>query len=202
MPWRNEIVGWMNYTDLTYIESLAKRVPKDGIIVEIGSFLGRSSVCWAPSADSSVKVYCIDLFNTVKMYDHGASEIECIEYSYPLPNKIYNIKEEFIKNTNNIPNIIMMQGKSPDDIVWNHNEIDILFIDAEHSNPNDWDNIKFFSPFIKPGGIISGHDYNNEFLNILENVKKLEQLTGNKVQLNGNIWTIQTDKKLYYDMFL
>jgi predicted O-methyltransferase YrrM len=198
MPWRNEIPGWMNNVDLQCIESLAAQVPKNGIIVEIGSMFGRSSACWALSADPSVTVHCIDLFNEVKIFDHGASEEECNEQSYPIPNKIYNAKEEFVKHTHDIPNIVAIEGRSPQDVIWNQNEIDILFIDAEHKNPSDWENIKFFAPFVKVGGLICGHDYNSAFPDILENVQRLEELTGNKVDLRNseNIWTIEVSRKI------
>jgi predicted O-methyltransferase YrrM len=198
MPWRNEIVGWMSIQDLKCIEQIASEVPANGTIVEIGSMFGRSSVCWALSADPSVTVYCIDLFEEVRIVNHGALEEECLKFSFPLPDKMYNAKTEFIKNTQDLKNIVAIQGNSPGEITWTNTEIDILFIDAEHKNPGDWNNIQFFAPFIKEGGIICGHDYNDAFPDIMRNVQKLEELTGNVVDLRGsaNIWTIKIDKKI------
>jgi len=44
------------------LEKFAMRVPPNGVVAEIGSFMGRSAWGFAKTVDPSVKVYCIDLW--------------------------------------------------------------------------------------------------------------------------------------------
>lgn len=37
--------------------------------------------------------------------------------------------------------------------------LDFCFLDAAHSEKDTWDQIEIYSPKIKPGGLIAGHDY-------------------------------------------
>lgn len=57
-----DIEGFMTESELIQIEKWAHEVPANGIIVELGSFKGRSAYTWAKSCDPSVTVYCIDAF--------------------------------------------------------------------------------------------------------------------------------------------
>jgi predicted O-methyltransferase YrrM len=134
------IEGWMEENDLTQIEKWARSVPANGVIVEVGSFRGRSAVAWASSCDPSVTVYCIDIFEN--------SNVRGDDYEF------------FKKNTSHLKNIISIKGDSPHGIVYPELPIDIFFLDAAHENPSDLNNIEYFLPFIKNGGLLCGHDYN------------------------------------------
>jgi hypothetical protein len=133
MPYNLEIDGWMSEIELQDIERLARTVPANGVIVEVGSWKGRSAVAWATSSDPSVTVYCFDPF-----------------YRW----------DDFVKNTEQFPNIVPIKGLVPSESTYKDSKkIDIFFIDASHSNPGDWEIIEHFLPFIAPNGYIGGHDY-------------------------------------------
>jgi hypothetical protein len=51
---------------------------------------------------------------------------------------------------------------------------------ARAVNPRDWENITYFSQFLKPNGMICGHDYYYPFPDVIENVKRLENLYNTK----------------------
>ena len=54
--------------------------------------------------------------------------------------------------------------------------IDVFFNDAAHYNPNDWKNIEYFRKYIKPGGLLMGHDYQvKQFPDVAVNVRRLER---------------------------
>ena len=59
-----KIPGWFNYSE-TY-DMIVDQIPEDGKIVEIGSFLGRSTHYLATSLVNAnkedVKIYCVDTF--------------------------------------------------------------------------------------------------------------------------------------------
>ena len=133
MPYNLEIDGWMNENELQNIERLARTVPANGVIVEIGSWKGRSAAAWAASADPSVTVYCFDPF-----------------YKW----------DEFVENTAQFTNIVPVKGMVPIECTYTDTrKIDICFIDAGHWNPDDWKIIEHFLPFIAANGYIGGHDY-------------------------------------------
>ena len=56
-----DIPGWATEEDLKVLEYFASEVPEGGLILEVGSFCGRSSYALAKSCHPSVRVVCIDL---------------------------------------------------------------------------------------------------------------------------------------------
>lgn len=146
-----DIPGWMTEPELQDIERLAAQVPANGLIVEVGCLYGRSTYAWAKSCDPSVKVIVIDPF-----YGEGQ-------------------REKFDANTAGIENIEVIHGIAPRNMIYPGHMIDLIFIDATHFNPSDMNIIEYFLPFIKPGGILSGHDYYETFPDVITNVRILEE---------------------------
>jgi hypothetical protein len=196
MPYDLSIVGWFTEGQLQVLESIAKTVPENGVVVEIGSLYGRSTVCWAMTCPLSATIYAIDLFNEEYTDTSSFSNEEIQLHNYPKPNVVYRQRELFDENTKKYKNINKIVGCSPYEIDYPGNNIDILFLDAFHTNPSDWNNIKYFLPYVKIGGLISGHDYSNDFPDILENVKRLEELFEIDAIIESQIWQIRVTKKI------
>jgi predicted O-methyltransferase YrrM len=187
------VLGWMTDKEIKILEELAELTPQQGTIVEVGSFFGRSACAWATVRPQS-KIICIDIFFEKYIQRHKIADDICKIHNFPLSGKKYNVYEEFLKNTKDYSNITHIRGTSPQGIVYTNEEIDLFFLDAAHRNPSDWENIEFFLPFVKPGGIICGHDYNKEnFPDVVENVHKLENILGNKARIieDSSIWMIR-----------
>ena len=179
----------MSEAELAVIESWAYSVPANGVIVEIGTFFGRSAVCWAMTADKSVKIYCGDVWPesiVVNGYNY------MMPYYAPKKNHNYNLWQDFKNNVKEFSNIIPMRGLCPQGITYPGNPIDIFFLDAAHTNPSDWENIEYFLPFIKSTGMICGHDYSTNWPDVVENVHRLEKLLNRKATIypNGYLWSI------------
>lgn len=188
-----DILGWMTEYDLNVISDLALLVPEYSTIVEVGSMFGRSAVCWATHAPKTAHIYCIDNWYSFYTQDHPFSDEICLENKFPLSGKQYDLLEEFKNNTKSFSNIKMIQGNCPSQTYWDNIPIDLFFLDASHTNPSDWEILEYFIPFIKTNGIICGHDYDeNQFPDVVENLKKLELLFNRKVVLfkNSSIWMI------------
>ncbi len=188
------MIGWMSLHDLQVVAKLADTVTEGGNIVEVGSMCGKSSLAWASSCHPSVKVYCVDIFfeklipNKTYEYTEEAYKMG----GWPRFNQEYNLHEMFIENTKHLPNVIMVKGKSPENITYTGGPIDILFLDAHHWNPSDWDNICYFAPLVKIGGTICGHDYGAKFPDIIDNVARLEKMFDTKVVLYppSQMWSV------------
>lgn len=183
----------MSKNDMLALEKIAKLVPQNGIIVEVGSMFGKSAIVWAIHS-TAFQVYCIDTFIESYNVSHEISNDQCIANNYPLSNVEYNILDIFTSNTKEFTNIIPIRGYSPHNIKLPVSEIDLFFLDASHVNPNDWENIEYFLPKIRAGGIISGHDYlPDQFPDVAKNVHRLEQMLSRKVTLyeESSVWSIK-----------
>lgn len=193
MPYKLDIHGWMLEVELQTIEKWAKELPPGSVIVEVGSFYGRSTCCWAASAPDC-SVFCFDQwFGEVE--ELGSISIEERKLNgFPLPGET-NTYEQFLNNTKHLENVSSQKVYYPEQIVWDDNvSPDIVFIDAAHSNPIDRLYIDFWLPKIKKGGYICGHDYNlAAFADVTDNVRYIEQTTGSKVETfeHGSLWRIK-----------
>lgn len=193
MKYESTILGWMTQDELNQLASLAKTVPANGRIVEVGSLFGRSAVCWAENANPSVSIHCIDIFyENMVTHAHGISDDFCEQMHYPKSGWTYNAKELFLENTKRFPNITMIQGTSPQKITYDQAPIDLFFLDGAHENPSDWENLMYFLPLIKSNGYIIGHDCDEQFPDIVYNIKRLEQMLGVTAQYPvGSLWYLK-----------
>jgi len=194
MPYNNNILGHMSESELTVIESWAYSVPEHGVIVEIGTFFGRSAVCWAMTADKSVKIYCGDIWPDSFTYNESH-----VTESTPKKNHNYNLWQDFKNNIKEFSNIIPMRGLCPQEISYPGDPIDIFFLDAAHTNPSDWENLEYFMQFMKPTGMICGHDYNTDWPDVVENVHRLENMLNRKAKIHpmGCLWSISLNESNY-----
>lgn len=87
MAYNDKIPGWFSIADFESLEFLVKNVPENGNIIELGSFLGRSTWCMAKTCHPTAKVHCFDYW-----YDPGFCKPESI-----LPGKIVEVKEIVIE---------------------------------------------------------------------------------------------------------
>ena len=164
----DDIPGFLTFADLTALYQLSSSLSENSIIIEIGSLYGKSSVQLSRSSPTST-VHCFDFW-------HGFQVIAS--------DKIirYNTLDQFEFFTKNYPNIKSKQiTVSPDGAEWGDQLVDMVFIDAEHINPSDWNIIEYWLPKIKKGGILSGHDYDVKFPDVIENVNKLEKILNQQV---------------------
>lgn len=117
---------------------LASQVPEDGVIVEIGSFWGRSAGYMASAMPVGAHLYCIDLWTNPVDFNKFKSNIERIG----MRERVTQIQGDSFKAAE----------------AWTL-PIDLLFIDATHTYAwvrNDYHN---FAPHLKHGGLIAFHDY-------------------------------------------
>lgn len=134
------------------ILSLLAMQKKDGVIVELGAWIGGGALIMAPYLTHPQSYHAVDTFNADAMPD-----------AY-IKRALQGKKQIDIFNDNTAPlkeKVVVHQGYTTDvAAAWPKNlKIDLLFIDADHKYEAvraDWLN---WSPLVKTGGIIAFHDY-------------------------------------------
>ena len=138
--------GWFDFAD--FYDFISNKF-QSGIFVEIGTWKGLSIKYLADKVkNKNIQVIGIDTFQgTAGEHDDDIDIINCSLY------------ETYLKNISGTK-IHTLVGRS-DEIHVNFldESIDFLFIDADHHYEAVKKDIELWYPKIKPGGIISGHDY-------------------------------------------
>lgn len=186
----NDIPGYLGKLDPIVLNAILEPFAHLNTVgVEIGSLHGKSSYTIAKSINPG-KLYCIDPWDNFESYDPAYENI--LQFTkFPKPGT-FNSIDFFKKNVKDCDNIIPIQGYSPKCVSDWGLEIDFIFIDGLHQNPSDKENIDFWLPFIKKGGLLIGHDYytNGEYPDIIDNIRYLQQRLGKNVVTtpNSSVW--------------
>lgn len=131
-------------SELERLWNLANQIPDGGLIVEIGSYLGSSTVLLALSGRQVIAIDCF------KAYFDGFGHDKVV------------MEEEFKRNTSGYNNIKLYQTESITAARWIKKDIDLLFIDGGHSYEDVKIDCEKYLPKLRVGGFVAFHDYNNE----------------------------------------
>lgn len=142
---------------------------KEGVIVEIGNWLGRSTVALALGSkkENWSKVYSID----PHIYDKDESL------------KGYELREEFLSNLLEL-NLFdtVYPIELPSNVPagnWNE-KISLLWIDGDHSYEGCRSDVENWFPHVQEGGTILMHDFNYERFDVRRVVEEVMKSDGYK----------------------
>jgi predicted O-methyltransferase YrrM len=149
------IDGWTTRAELNWLWRQAKR---RAIIVEIGSWKGRSTYALA-SATPGVLFFVEHLQGS---QDDGGKSYHSVDSSEgvdSLREKLLSNLASFIRDGR----AIMLEMKSAAAAIaiapiLQHRRADMIFIDADHSYEGAAADIQIWKPYLKPGGLLCGHD--------------------------------------------
>ena len=173
-----KIPGWFNYSE-TY-DMIVDQIPEDGKIIEIGSFLGRSTHYLATSLvnanKENVKIYCVDTFA-------GSPE----HVNLNLPADFSNMFKDNLRYFIGRNMVHVYQGRSDDTKILEQFEeasIDYIMVDGAHEYEPVIDDIQNWWSKLKPSGVMFGDDY--QLASVSEAVKKtLPELMAGGLGVNG-----------------
>jgi len=144
-----DVEGWTDKAELEFLFNAAKNAIADGVILELGSFKGRSTLALALGSKSgpNIKVYAVDIFSAFPMGD-GAMHRGKYLLTFQRNMKAFGVDD-----------IVVAVQSTTDEAAatWNK-PISILFIDACHDYESVRRDYENFSKFAVPGGIIIFHD--------------------------------------------
>lgn len=156
------IEGWMEPDELSF---LAEQAQRHKVIIELGSFLGRSTRALADNTHGIVLAV-----------DHwkGPNDVEVAGREHLLEQFMTNLEDRIASGTVTPWNIDHREITA--DLIrhqLNGEQPDMIFIDGDHSYKAVHSDISNWLPFLKPGGLICGHDYNFGYPGLLRAVLEL-----------------------------
>jgi GT2 family glycosyltransferase len=154
----HELDGWISDAELRW---LALRARKSKVFVQLGAWHGKSSRAIADNLPPEGKLYDIDTWNGSK------AELETNHWSARLLDGDHAFDEyargmwDHLASGKVTP--LKMLGKNGAALLRDMGiKADTVFIDGGHGPGETKDDIEWFLPLRKEGGIIAGHDYMHE----------------------------------------
>ena len=153
-----EVEGWLAEKEAFALHDIAKGLRNHCVIVEIGSWLGKSSVILSQAIKRKrgAKLFCIDPLN-------ADSDPESVGIMRATADgmKSNTLFQKFSENVHKygVPRRIKaLQGYSHEfSSAWTR-PIDLLFIDGNHSYEAARRDFEEWSRFVKPGRFLAMHD--------------------------------------------
>ena len=169
MNYNLDIPGWMSETDLLILSRLASHVPENGNILEVGSFLGRSTYALYAGKPASAHLEIVDTFKLSNNYSLNINpstldgSIELINDAKNIASKNGNWLEAFKHCiTPEIADQLTINSVSSEDYeLVKH--FDMIFIDANHSLTNIKADIK---KFVNATTLLVGDDFGHDQLGV------------------------------------
>jgi len=133
----------------------------DKTMIEIGSFVGESTVLFAQSFK---KVIAIDPF--LADYDPADSTSNNFDFD--------NVYQTYLDRTSPYSNIQTLKMTSDEAAeILNEDMFDFIYIDGLHTYEGVKSDITNYLPLINKGGVIGGHDYVQGWLGVINAVDEI-----------------------------
>jgi len=192
-----DIPGWSSVTKLNTLAEYASQVKKGGLIVEVGSFCGRSAYALGMNKDDSVRLLCVDMFPQIWMYTTKVKDYPGTDSCYGDTDQIYSL-ETFERHTEDVYNLHTAQMTLPynDKFFTFTEEIDLLFIDASHTYEAVSADIKQWCKYLADDGVVIFDDYFDLFPGCIEAVNEYVNSSNKSLSIIDGTAALVTSKKL------
>lgn len=137
----------MTPAELAFLQALVLSLPADPVVVELGSWKGRSAVaiCEALESSGGGRLYAVDAFSG----HHG-------EFA-ALDPELLGV---FRANTAGFDQLEVVVGDSAQAASgFQDGSVDLVFVDADHSYAGVVRDLRAWRPKLKRGGTMAGHDW-------------------------------------------
>lgn len=149
--WRaaQAISGWLTHREAAFLYAAARAVPRDGTIVEIGSFLGRSTLCLAHGSRAGNRARIVAVDPHIGSPKH-AHLLQCADTWPPF---LENLARAGVSDL-----VTAVHATSQDAAPGIPGPIDLLFVDGSHDLADVRTDIECWLPKLRVGGVIAFHD--------------------------------------------
>ena len=153
--------GWLSTVEMGLLYDLAKNCKGNGVIVEIGSWKGKSTICLSKGSKrgNQVKIYAID------PHTGDSKQRERL-------GKVWTF-EEFERNIKSVEDddVVIPIVKTSEEAAENFKEpVELIFIDGAHEYELIKLDFNLWFPKVIEGGIMAFHDTTGRF-----GLKKLQR---------------------------
>ncbi len=155
-----EIEGYLSEDEGRFLYHLALEVPADGLIVELGSYKGRSTVCLA---QAERRVLAVDHFKGEAFKDAGDLMDGVIAKFVFADHLGGHYKDQFMDNLRRCgvsAHVFPIVGDTAESArVVGDKPVDLLFIDSDHSYEHVLAEWLAWEPKMSPAGVVVFDDY-------------------------------------------
>lgn len=189
------VQGYMSSHELTW---LAEQASRCSVVVEIGSWKGRSTRAMGDNVGRNTpsrrgRVYAVDHW-LGQLRDPAAAPSREIKVQHNGDGSA--VRKMFDANLADLvksQRVVAVEHDSqlgvPQPLLRLVGKVDMLFVDGDHSYQGCRSDVEQFSLLVRDGGIICGHDYNNQVRH--QGVRDcVEDLFGAAVKTHGTIWWV------------
>jgi len=163
-----KIEGWMEPEELLWLMEAAR---KKTLIIEIGSWKGRSTKALALSCSGTV--YAVDHWEGSED-ERYASQNEAVRIGSDLMLDIFkkNLAPEIASGK-----VVPIQADSEEAMplvakALGERQADMVFVDGDHRYEPTKRDIANYRKFLKPGGLLCGHDYWHDHPGVVQAVNE------------------------------
>jgi len=150
-----DIYGFSQKDVFALYKKMVSRFDSGSHFVEVGAFLGRSTVFMAVeiiNSGKNIKFDCIDHWEGSE--EHNDNDKVNLETLY----------EDFLENIKPVKGAVnpVRANSVEASRLYKPNSLDFIFIDASHDEESVKADLAFWMPRMKDNGVIAGDDINNE----------------------------------------
>ena len=181
-----KIDGWLTKREGSFLYEIAKKVQPPNVIVEIGSWKGKSTICLAKGSEAGHKaaVYAIDPHTGSPEHHQKFGKIDTF-HEFRL-----NLKKAEVDHR-----VHPFRSASQDAVKSFNSPIGFLFIDGNHSIKAVRADFHLWFPKVEEGGIIAFHDSWHSDGPIVVSARAL--LTSPKIKNPGVVDSITHFEKVF-----
>lgn len=167
-------LGWMTPEELTWLNDRAKEYPK---VVELGSYMGRSTLALAEHAEFVIAID--DWVSPHPWFTSSQDRAEC-------RRKFQENLADYIKS-GRVLDIVSDHRDVHVQVLPKEPPFDMVFIDGGHEYKEVLGDIKFWSPLLRKGGLCCGHDYCAGWPDV---IRAVNECFSSPWAVAGSIWSV------------
>jgi predicted O-methyltransferase YrrM len=157
-----QVRGWCEPEELRWLATAAANVPPGGIIIEVGSWVGRSTTAMALAMPERAKLLAIDTWlGSPEDVPSAADGTLPTKGTHQLPPAVLwetfksNLSDQIEENR-----VIPLRMTSEQAArLFRPGCADLCFIDASHTEAAVRQDIWWWQWVVAPGGVLCGHDF-------------------------------------------
>jgi hypothetical protein len=146
------VEGFFDGADFDFYTYAVQQAPSKAHFVEVGAWKGRSTAFMAVEIINSGKDIRFDAIDTFT----GSEEL--MNDSDVVNRTLFETFQANMSPVRGYYNPVVAESTAAANL-YSDNSIDFVFIDAAHDYDSVVADIKAWYPKVKPGGMLSGHDY-------------------------------------------